>query len=79
MIAYHQIRHRIAGAVEYLRTGRVESCDDYERVNQVMHERGIADRAEAYDIVADELFALWEDANPSSVVYWEPPQMKSHS
>jgi hypothetical protein len=69
-----EIRRRIAGAVEVLRTGRLESFDDFERVNQVMHELGgFADRHEAYDFVADELNRMWNEAYPTPYAYWEEP------
>jgi hypothetical protein len=64
---------RLAGAVEYLRTGRVESFDDLERINQVMHEMGFADRSEAVEFVADELDRLWNEAYPTPYAYWEEP------
>jgi predicted chitinase len=70
----HLVRFRIAGAFEYLRTGRVESFDDFERVNQIMHELGgFADRAEAAEYVAEEMNRLWEEAYPSPFAYWNEP------
>jgi predicted chitinase len=69
------VKFRIAGAFEYLRTGRVESFDDFERVNQIMHELGgFANRDEAYEYVAEEMNRLWEAAYPSPFAYWNEPE-----
>lgn len=74
-----RVRRRIAGAFEYLRTGRVESFDDFERINQIMHELGgFANRGEAADYVAEEMNRLWEEAFPSEFAYWNEPETRFH-